>query len=87
MLRHLERHQGPGHEIDARAPVLLRDVQPVEAEFLRHRDEALAVVRRQFARVRVEVRFERHDLLVHEAAHRLEDQSLFGSEFEVHCLT
>jgi len=84
MLRHLDRQQHAGHDVDVRPAVFLRDVDAEQAHRLGLLDQPLMVGRIEFRRVGIELRLERDDLLAHEAAHLVDQHLLFGAGFEIH---
>ncbi len=69
-----------GHEIEAGAPVLLRDHDPEDPE-LRHALDQLEVE----LVIDVVLDRDRQDALVHEGANGVLDQALFIGELEIHC--
>ena len=87
MLRHLDRQQHAGHDVDVRPAILLRDVDAEQAHRLGLLDQPLVVLGFEFRGVGIEPGLERDDLLAHVAAHLVDQHLLFGAGFEIHgCL-
>nr|WP_323673677.1 hypothetical protein [Candidatus Poriferisodalis multihospitum] len=84
VLGHLDGHERTGGGVEARSPVLRRDVEPVEAHVASHLREPGSVVGFQLAGIRVEVGLQGDDLALDEASNRLDDQRLLVAHGEIH---
>ena len=84
MLAHLNREQGPSHQVDVRTSELGRHVQTVKPHATGQLRQTLVIGRCQLVGVRIQSLLQGQNLLPHKAPHGADEKALLFGQIKIH---